>query len=276
MKKIFSLFVAMMAVMSLSAKTIYLHVNDDWKSFGAVFFVHAWGGTADADVKLEAVEEGSYLFSAEIGDNTTLLFVRAQGECESIPWSEAEGQWNKTADLVIPEDKDCYWLVGWEDALWLEHSERPTVALVGNYAVEMWGANETNTMVPANDNATASVTLTLAAGTHEIKVWVAGFYMSLNGEGEGEPKFLIHRSYNHADNVNLVNTGRNFELEADVAGDYTFTWDYAHRNLEVAFPTATAIENTNANAKAVKRIVNGQLVIERNGVRFNALGAEMK
>ena len=41
MKKIFSLFVAVMAICSLSAKTIYLQVNDDWKSFGAVFFVHS-------------------------------------------------------------------------------------------------------------------------------------------------------------------------------------------------------------------------------------------
>ena len=52
MRKIFSFFVAVMAVSSLSAKSIYLQVNDDWKSFGAVFFVHSWGGAADADVKL--------------------------------------------------------------------------------------------------------------------------------------------------------------------------------------------------------------------------------
>ena len=40
--------------------------------------------------------------------------------------------------------------------------------------------------------------------------------------------------------------------------------------------TATAIDNANANAKAVKRIVNGQLVIEFNGRSYNILGAELK
>ncbi len=40
--------------------------------------------------------------------------------------------------------------------------------------------------------------------------------------------------------------------------------------------TETAIENANAAAKAVKRIENGQIVIEKNGVRYNVLGAEMK
>ena len=40
--------------------------------------------------------------------------------------------------------------------------------------------------------------------------------------------------------------------------------------------TPTAIDNANANANAVKRIVNGQLVIEFNGRSYNILGAELK
>lgn len=35
----------------------------------------------------------------------------------------------------------------------------------------------------------------------------------------------------------------------------------------------TAIDNTTLQGKAFKRIVNGQVVIERNGVKYNALGA---
>ena len=112
MRKIFSFFVAVMAVSSLSAKSIYLQVNDDWKSFGAVFFVHSWGGAADADAKLALVEGEEYLFSAEIpNDNNNLLFVRAQGDSQSIPW-DTENLWTKTSDLVIPEGKDCYYLAG--------------------------------------------------------------------------------------------------------------------------------------------------------------------
>ena len=134
MRKIFSFFVAVMAVSSLSAKSIYLQVNDDWKSFGAVFFVHSWGGAADADAKLALVEGEEYLFSAEIpNDNNNLLFVRAQGECESIPSWDSENLWTKTSDLVIPEGKDCYYLVGWTDGAWLSHGERPAVSIVGNF-----------------------------------------------------------------------------------------------------------------------------------------------
>ena len=35
------------------------------------------------------------------------------------------------------------------------------------------------------------------------------------------------------------------------------------------------VENVNVNAKAVKRFENGQLVIIKNGVRYNALGAQL-
>ncbi len=39
---------------------------------------------------------------------------------------------------------------------------------------------------------------------------------------------------------------------------------------------ATAIGNTAAGTKAVKTFLNGQLVIEKNGKRYNALGAEIR
>ena len=142
----------------------------------------------------------------------------------------------------------------------------------------MWGANATNTMTPAEDNATASVTLTLAAGTYEIKVWVDGYYMSLNGEGES--LFGIHRDWNHADHVNLVNDGRNFQLTADMDGNYTFTWNYATLDLVVTFPTAAGIDEISqvgpAKANSQKLIKNGQLVIEKNGALFNAIGVQVK
>lgn len=40
--------------------------------------------------------------------------------------------------------------------------------------------------------------------------------------------------------------------------------------------TPTALDNTSANAKAVKRLVNGQLLIERDGKTFNAQGVQVR
>ena len=276
MQKIFSFFVAVMAVSSLSAKSIYLQVNDDWKSFGAVFFVHSWGGAADADAKLALVEGEEYLFSTEIpNDNNNLLFVRAQGDSQSIPW-DTENLWTKTSDLVIPEGKDCYYLVGWTDGAWLSHGDSPAISIVGNFkGDESWGSGA-HPMTIAGDKASASVTFALEAGAYEMKVWLEGLYLSLNGEGE--TLYQIHRDWNHADNVNMVNSGRNFELVADQAGDYTFTWTFASQNIEVSFPEKipTPVENIQTDGKTLKRIVNGELRIIRDGKSFNALGAEVK
>ena len=275
MRKIFSFFVAVMAVSSLSAKSIYLQVNDDWKSYGAVFFVHSWGGAADADAKLALVEGEEYLFSAEIPDDyNNLLFVRAQGDCQSIPW-ETENLWTKTGDLVIPDGKDCYYLVGWTDGKWLSHGDSPAISIVGNFPGEgTWGP-DAHPMAVAGDKASASVTFALEAGSYEMKVWLEGFYLSLNGEGG--TKYLIQRSCDHANNVNIVNSGLNFEFVADQAGDYTFTWTFASQNLVVAFPKIpTAVETIQTEGKSVKCIVNGELRIIRDGKSFNALGAELK
>lgn len=274
MKKIYTLCAALMAVCSLSAKTIYLQANDDWKSYGAVFFVHSWGGAADADAKLALVPGEAYLFSADIpDDNNSLLFVRAQGDCQSIPWN-TENLWTKTGDLVIPEGKDCYYLVGWTDGAWLTHGDSPAVSIVGNFAEGAWGP-EAHPVAVAEDKATASVTFALTEGTYEMKVWLEGFYLSLNGEGE--TKYRIHRDWDHADNVNIVNEGRNFEFVADQTGDYTFTWTFGSQNLVVTFPEKTsAVENIQISGKSVKRIVNGELHIIRDGKTFNALGAEVK
>ena len=274
MRKIFSFFVAVMAVSSLSAKSIYLQVNDDWKSFGAVFFVHSWGGAADADAKLALVEGEEYLFSAEIpDDNNNLLFVRAQGDCQSIPW-ENENLWTKTGNLVIPDGKDCYYLVGWTDGAWLTHGDSPAVSIVGNFAEGAWGP-EAHPMAVAGDKASASVTFALEAGSYEMKVWLEGFYLSLNGEGE--TKYQINRDWDHADNVNIVNEGRNFVLTVDQAGNYTFTWTFASQNLVVAFPKLpTAVETIQTEGKSVKSFHNGQLLIEKNGKFYNALGVEVK
>lgn len=275
MKKIYSLFAALTVVCSLSAKTIYLQANDDWKSFGAVFFVHSWGGAADADAMLTAVEGEENLFYADIpDDNNNLLFIRAQGDCQSIPWA-SENLWTQTADLEIPEGKDCYFLVGWTDGAWLSHGDSPAISIVGNFeGDETWGSSA-HPMTIADDNASASVTFALEAGTYEMKVWLEGFYLSLNGEGE--TKYGIHRDWDHADNVNIVNDGRNFEFVADQAGDYTFTWTFASQNLAVSFPeVVTAVENIEAVSKSVKRMVDGQLIIIRDGKTFNALGAEVK
>lgn len=50
----------------------------------------------------------------------------------------------------------------------------------------------------------------------------------------------------------------------------------AYRGEEPDWNKEEAVENVNASVKAVKRIVNGQIIIEKGDRKFNVLGTEMK
>lgn len=63
--------------------------------------------------------------------------------------------------------------------------------------------------------------------------------------------------------------------------DKVVVWDnsstaYISTTFTIEEPSTEAIDNTEVGEKAIKRIVNGQLIIEKNGKFFNALGAEVR
>lgn len=73
------------------------------------------------------------------------------------------------------------------------------------------------------------------------------------------------------DNDLYANVDASFKI---AAGDYTFTVDLSTMKLNVV-NNATALHNTTAGVKAVKTIENGQIVIIRDGKKFNAVGAKL-
>lgn len=136
----------------------------------------------------------------------------------------------------------------------------PPVAMHGNFTGE-WKDTENFTL--AEGNATASLKLTIAAGNYE-------FGMRIGGSGNWTANGA---AFSRESNSAVIESGQgNLKLAADVDGEYTFTWTYETNTLSIAFPTSTGISNTNADVKAVKLIENGQIVIIRNGEKFNVQG----
>ncbi len=68
----------------------------------------------------------------------------------------------------------------------------------------------------------------------------------------------------------------NSEAIEAVEGVYSFVMPAANVTVSATFDVPSALDNTDAAVKAVKRIVNGQLLIEKNGVLYNAQGAVVK
>ena len=144
----------------------------------------------------------------------------------------------------------------------------PAIAVKG--AWDGWA--NTTPLVLADNNATASVVITIStAGDYEFGINVDGQFTA-NG---------AHVTRDANDVAGLEGNSGNMLLSVDEAGDYTFTWTYATKTLVITFPTVepevpTALDNIDSTVAPVKAIVNGQLIIIRNGVQYNAQGAVVK
>ena len=136
----------------------------------------------------------------------------------------------------------------------------PVVSIAGS--MNGWNTSA-DVMVLADDKATASLTLSLTAATYEFKVVLNGGDWRSNAQEFTRENATAAGMSGNLDNMRLV---------ADEAGEYTFTWTFETNTLSIAFPVGSGISNTAVDAKAIKRIVNGQLFIEMNGVLYNAQG----
>lgn len=80
----------------------------------------------------------------------------------------------------------------------------------------------------AADKKTATFTKNIAEGDHEFKIIVGDNDWRSNG-------WTYHREFTHADGITM-NDGANMKLQADVTGDYTFTWTFETNSIDIVFP----------------------------------------
>ena len=135
----------------------------------------------------------------------------------------------------------------------------PTVKLHGNFSGS-WKDSELFNI--AEDKKSASLKMTMKAGNYDFKIVLNGTDWRGNG-------YTFHRGYTGTDKIG---GGNDMKLQADVDGDYVFTWTFASDAIEINFPSPTAIDHTALEAEAVKRIENGQILIIKGGVTYNAFG----
>ena len=244
MKKIFSLFVALVAVCSLSAKTLYLNPGV-WANEPSRYAIYSitnetWSG-------MTAVAEAEGIFSGEVADEVTdVVFCRMNPELEANEWASLQ---NQTEDLNIPEGKDLFSISGWGDSwgakcpgAWSKFGEEetpvdpdpetpgelPVVELVG--VMNDWTPAA---LTPAEDEKTASIKVELKAMNYEFKIKVAGNWLTLDAGPDA--KYEIKRDHN-APEKHFGSPGENTVLVVDVPGEYILTWTYADSTLAVTFP----------------------------------------
>ncbi len=108
------------------------------------------------------------------------------------------------------------------------------IQLGGSWASGEWG-DDLRTFEPSEDKLTATLTMNFTANYYEFKVVENGTW---NGKwaGADDKHYYYTRTVTSADN--FEENKQTLVITPDVAGDYVFTWTYATRVLEVAFPAA--------------------------------------
>ncbi len=112
----------------------------------------------------------------------------------------------------------------------------PTIELAGTMnGCDDWGACK-KTLTPAEDNLTASITVTLAPQEYSFKIVKAGEW--LGNKGKMERNSSTGWTFEKLDGGDETNC----RIVADATGDYTFTWTYATNTLTVTYPAETGEE----------------------------------
>lgn len=270
-----------------TTRTLYCKVAQSWwKADGAAVGVYAFGeaGAENAQfpgVRMTAVEGAEDTWKADI--DTALykkvIFARMN------PVDEGNQNWGaKTADLTIPADKDLYTITS-------------TTPVWGDPGVTGEWSNYSPSVAPDPQPV-------LADGFYLIgKIGgVAGWAITdlkaeqkfaQNQENPGE--YMLNVTLAEGDELKVVNVlnneiatwypgDDNFIVTAAYAGEKTVYFrpdgqggEGWHRGcIYIAPNPATGISNNAVEGKAVKMIMDAQLLIIRNGKTYNVQGQQLK
>ena len=208
-------------------ETVYLINTGNWSKA----MIHTWngvGGTAWPGVEMTLTGEtiegyAVYSYTAKQGGQANLLFQ----ESENV---------NKTGDLEWQAGK--YYAPSknaWYDdaaAAKAALAGPATIVLHGNFVKADWG--DTDAFELSADEKTATLTVLIKAGNYEFGVKLNNVWTS-NG-----------KAFTKTNNEHVIEAGSgNLTLNADITGNYVFTWTYETNTLTVTYPTEEVVVETN-------------------------------
>ena len=182
-KSIFLFFAAILCAIGVNAKVIYLKPNSNWTQANAAFWVHAWGGTGNIDLKMTPVANDPTIYEAEVGTSTSVIFLRRDpGKDGSNVWD----CWNRMGNLTIPTNgnncctiKDGEWSQEKDNAsshvTWSTYTPPTVVVIPDRYITGTlaggWNANEVKmTYDEATETYSHTFTAVAAGELHQFKV----------------------------------------------------------------------------------------------------------
>ena len=216
-------------------ETVYFVNNKNW----SLVQIHAWKDAANNGWPGQALTatgekvEGFdvYSFEAAQGTYTNLIFNNKEGDAgeqsENYVWTADKYYYMGAAENYAGGTKEEVAVLVAPDPLATD------VYLAGDMTnKDNWDVNKKEFRKATNDATIASVTVTLAAQTYKFKLVVGGAWkgntgtMQRGGDAVHEGGWSFDKD-GYDDNCQIV---------ADIAGDYTFTWNLTDTKLTVTYP----------------------------------------
>lgn len=223
-------------------------------------------------IDLAAVEGKEDVLFAEVpGTITQVVFCRMNPEELENDWKNI---WNQTADLLIPEGKDQFTITGWgegegakSEGVWSKYGEEPLPVVAEYFFIGSrieWSVPALTEDLKFTLNEGAEVEeykldITLVAGEYFKVVKLEGETQTWFIEGDDKARLVAEEEAGDATIYFRPEVNPSW-AETDLGGHI-----YIHK-------AATGVEETAVEGKAVKALRDGQLVIIKNGVRYNVIG----
>lgn len=238
MKKLFSiLFVAIAATTFAFAENtrVYCKMEYDWwTQSDAAIGIILDAGTA---TRMTYVSDYTWYADVDLENHNTITFQRVNGSGDVSDWG-AQTEAQSIADNNVGTTNDFFTITN-SGATWSSENlyctgtwdtyvyTPPTIRLRGSF--NSWGDSDVFT----DNGETATFTKTLSAATHQFKITVDNAWTSNNT--------TIQRENSGTEYEFTNNVSDNAQLNADMDGEYTFTYTYATNKLSVTFPTEPVV-----------------------------------
>lgn len=211
---------------------VYFVNNKNW----SLVQIHAWNGSDNNGWPGQALTATGeivagfdvYSFEAAKGTYTNLLFNNIEGE-NSVQTSDFV--W--TADKYYYMDAAANYAGGTAEEVAVLVAPDPLATEV-YLAGEMtnWGDGKIEFKKATIDATTASVKVNLSAKSYTFQLVIDGIWYGNKSTMQRGGDAVHEGGWSFED----TSYGANCTIVADIAGDYTFTWDLTTKKLTVAYP----------------------------------------
>lgn len=294
MKKIFTLFAAVLCGMAMNAKTLYLAPNDNWKEAGARFAIYAFGN-GEGWTDMTAVSGASGIYQATVDDKYPyVIFCRMNPSATENTWGN---KWNQTQDMQVQADKNLCTIASgaWDNGgSWGVYDDGGQGGQGGGQGGQGGGTGvEGNPRyyykgyIDGEDVEPSEETI-FDHGLAELEV-AQNAYIFVLYQVDGYPgvQYMTSEYVDGPTHATLLTTGgEKFHVGP---GSYTlYLYDNGNGTLEISTqpmsgkkladpqPVNQGIDETAAPTKARKVIIDGQLRILRGDKVFDATGRQIE